>query len=122
MDATEARLPFSFARRYAVLLLPQDHGVNPRSALYTRGVTPRTLAEVRRFARVPVKFKEVDQSTFDKNLGSTYQNDSEEAMLMIEGLGDDMDLTSLADAIPETKLSIIINVFIKYQLGAKSIG
>jgi general secretion pathway protein E len=103
MDAIQSRLPFSFARRNAVLLLPEGHGTDPRAALYTRGVTARTLAEVRRFARARVKFKEVDQGTFDKNLASTYQNDSEEAMLMIEGLGDDMDLSSLADAIPETE-------------------
>lgn len=103
MEAIQARLPFSFARRYAVLLLPVDQGIDPRSALFTQGVTPRILAEVRRFAKVRVRFKEVDQGTFDKNLASTYQNDSEEAILMIEGLGDEMDLSSLADAIPETE-------------------
>lgn len=103
MEAIQARLPFSFARRYAVLLLPVDQGIDPRSALFTQGVTPRILAEVRRFAKVRVRFKEVDQGTFDKNLASTYQNDSEEALLMIEGLGDEMDLSSLADAIPETE-------------------
>lgn len=102
-DALQTRLPFSFARRNSVLLLSVHTGENKRSVLYTHGVTPGILAEVRRFAQVPVNFKEVDKTTFDKNLASTYQNDSEEAKLMIEGLGDDMDLTSLADAIPETE-------------------
>ncbi len=102
MSASPTRLPFSFARRNAVMLLPQTDP-HQRSALYTRGITPAVLAEVRRFARTSVQFKEVDKDTFAANLALTYQNDSEEAMMMIEGLGDDMDLSSLADSIPETE-------------------
>jgi general secretion pathway protein E len=102
MDSSHARLPFGFARRYAVMLLPPN-GSERRSALYTSGIKPGTLAEVRRFAGTSVHFEEVDKDTFAANLASTYQNDSEEAMLMIEGLGDDMDLSSLADSIPETE-------------------
>ncbi len=103
MEVLETRLPFSFARRNSVLLLPDEYDEEKRSVLFTKGVAPGTLAEVRRFANTAVKFIEVDQAAFDKNLATTYENDSEEAMLMIAGLGDEMDLSSLADAIPETK-------------------
>ena len=35
--------------------------------------------------------------------GLAYQSDSSETMEMVEGLGDEMDLASLADSVPETE-------------------
>lgn len=72
------------------------------AVLYKAGLTTGVLAEVRRFAGEAFACREVDRSTFDRNLSSTYQNDSDEAMQMIEDLGDELDLGSIADLIPET--------------------
>lgn len=99
--ATSARLPFGFAKRHGVLLLPAaDQG--PPQVVFKRGMQPGALAEVRRFLDRPFTVKEVDPPTFDKHLSLAYQNDSNDAMQMIEGLGEEMDLDSLAELIPET--------------------
>jgi len=94
------RLPFSFAKRHGVLLMSGD-GEAPRGVLFKSGAAPAALMEVQRFAGTAIAPEEVDGPTFDRQLSRTYKNDSDEAMQMIEGLGDGMDLSSLADLIPE---------------------
>jgi len=96
------RLPFSFARRFGILLLPVEINSEHRSVIYKNGLSPTVLAEVRRFVKCPFECVEVDAETFDSRLAFTYQNDSDEAMQMIEGLGEELDLASLAESIPET--------------------
>lgn len=95
------RLPFGFAKRHGVLMLPNEshQGIE---VIYKAGIAPQVLAEVRRVAGRKIQPREVDIPTFDKHLSTTYQNDSDEAMQMIEGLGEEMDLGSLVDAIPDS--------------------
>lgn len=88
-------LPFSFAKRHGVVLSGHE-------LLHLEGLTLGVLAEVRRFAGTGFAARQVDQSSFDNALSDTYQNDSEAAMQMIEDLGEEVDLSSLAEAIPET--------------------
>ncbi len=95
------RLPFGFAKRHGVILLPRAAGQATHPVVYKAGVTPVSLAEVRRFAGAPIQIQQVDPDTFDVQLAQTYQNDSEEAMQMIQGLGEELDLGSLVDAIPD---------------------
>ncbi|MEX2326101.1 MAG: ATPase, T2SS/T4P/T4SS family, partial [Pseudomonadales bacterium] len=98
---TSDRLPFSFAKRHGVLLAGADER-GTRRAFHKPGLDLGALAEVRRVAGGPIEFVEVDTPTFDQHLSTAYQTDSGDAMQMIEGLGDDMDLSSLAEMIPET--------------------
>lgn len=93
-------LPFGFAQRHGVLLIP-DPKTGP-SVLYKSGLTTAVLAEVGRFAGSEFACREVNSATFDRNLSSAYEGDTGEAMQMIEDLGDDMDLSSIADLIPES--------------------
>jgi general secretion pathway protein E len=51
--------------------------------------------------RLPMQW--LAQADFDQALGAAYQHDSSAAMLMVEGLGNDLDLASLADQIQETE-------------------
>jgi len=51
--------------------------------------------------RLPVTW--LAPEAFDQALGAAYQHDSSAAMLMVEGIGNDLDLHSLADQIPETE-------------------
>ena len=97
----QARLPFSFAKRHGVILLATT-GEGQSDVIYKSGFDIGALAEVRRFVAGEIALKEVDGPSFDRQLTLTYQNDSGEAMQMIEGLGEEMDLSSLADLIPET--------------------
>ena len=97
---TVPRLPFGFAKRHGVILIPdKNHGV---SVIYKKGLTTQALAEVRRFAGTAFECRLVDTLTFDRNLSSAYQDDTGEALQMIEDLGEGMDLGSIADLIPET--------------------
>ncbi|MBU3057165.1 type II secretion system ATPase GspE [Pseudomonas indica] len=94
------RLPFAFARRHGVLLRQRDG----RPQLCAReGAALTALQEAQRFAgeRLPIGWLEAAE--FEQVLGATYQHDSSAAMQMVQGLGSDMDLASLADQVPETE-------------------
>jgi general secretion pathway protein E len=94
------QLPFGFAKRHGVILIEDD--ASGLTVLYKNGLEAGILAEVRRVAGTDISVREVDGPTFDRNLSLGYQNDSGEAMQMIEGLGGEMDLDSIAELIPET--------------------
>lgn len=94
------RLPFSFAKKNGVVLSSENQMLE---AVYKEGLSPQVFAEVNRLTHGQVAFKSVDEQEFEATLNRAYQNDSAEAMQMVEGLGDDMDLTSLANAVPETE-------------------
>ncbi|TKB56226.1 type II secretion system ATPase GspE [Ferrimonas aestuarii] len=95
------RLPFAFARRFGLVLWEDEH--NELLLSYVASCTPKALLEARRIAGVPVKLQPVEQSAFDLKLTEVYQQDSSEAQQLMEDIGKDDDLTSLADELPETE-------------------
>lgn len=94
------RLPFNFAKKQGVVLLRENEQYQ---ILYRPGLTPQAFTEVNRLTYGQVMFQQVDEGEFETALGMAYQNDSAEAMQMVEGLGDEMDLASLANSVPETE-------------------
>ncbi|PCJ46871.1 MAG: type II secretion system protein GspE [Moraxellaceae bacterium] len=100
-SGTIQRLPFTFAKRNG-LVVEGVSGVDAKVS-YKSGVSMAVVAEVRRFLGVPIRFCEVDETEFDRRLTLAYESDSSEAMQMVEGLGDELDLASLADSLPETE-------------------
>ncbi|MGM0451227.1 MAG: type II secretion system ATPase GspE [Pseudomonadota bacterium] len=100
-STTEARLPFSFARRNGVVLTRDDQGA--LELLVRHGAPARAIAEATRLSRGRARMRELDADAFDDALTRAYQNDSDEAMQMVEGIGEDMDLASLAESVPETE-------------------
>lgn len=95
------RLPFAFAKRNGVVI--EDINDQEARVAYKPGLKPVVIAELRRVIGMPITFSEVDESEFDRRLAVAYENDSSEAMQMVEGLGDELDLASLADSVPETE-------------------
>ncbi|MBT3624929.1 MAG: type II secretion system ATPase GspE [Gammaproteobacteria bacterium] len=95
-------LPFGFAKRHGVIVVPSATDAGAVDLVFREGVTAGILAEVRRVCQRAVMPRLVDQAMFDRYLSETYQNDSGAAMQMIEDLGDEVDLSSLAESIPET--------------------
>ena len=95
------RLPFAFAKRNGVVI--EDISEQEARVAYKPGIRPVVIAELRRFIGMPITFAEVDPGEFDRRLAIAYENDSSEAMQMVEGLGDELDLASLADSVPETE-------------------
>ncbi|MGW8369207.1 MAG: GspE/PulE family protein, partial [Gammaproteobacteria bacterium] len=93
------RLPFAFAKRHGVLL--QDSNDSEAVAVCRPDMDLMILAEVRRFAGVPLKLKRVSTEEFDAALQLTYEAGSSEAMQAMEGLEGETDLFSVAQALPE---------------------
>ncbi len=100
-DAPLGRLPFTFAKRNGVILTKDDRG--EPIVLVRPGAVHSALAEANRVSGGRARFSPIDPGAFDEALNAAYQNDSTEAMQMVEGIGDDMDLASLADSVPETE-------------------
>lgn len=100
-DAPVGRLPFTFAKRHGVILTRDKDG--SAMVLVRPGASPSALAEANRISGGRARFEPIAVDNFDEALNSAYQNDSAEAMQMVEGIGDDMDLASLADSVPETE-------------------
>ena len=101
LTARGKRLPFAFAKRNGVVL--EDISAQEARVAYKPGIKPVVIAELRRYIGMPITFSEVDAGEFDRRLALAYENDSSEAMQMVEGLGDELDLASLADSVPETE-------------------
>ncbi len=97
-SATQAPLmPFVFARRFGVALLADGTLVH-RSA-----PDPVALMEARRLADGELRLEALSDDAFDARLATIYARDSSEARQMVEDLGDDLDLASLAESVPETE-------------------
>jgi len=94
------RLPFGFAKRFGVIV----EGASDQLVLvHKEGIRGDVVMEAQRFLASPFRLEVVSDDEFDRRLGLAYQSDSSEAMEMVEGLGDEMDLASLADSVPETE-------------------
>ena len=100
-EASPGRLPFTFAKRNGVILTRDSDG--QPIVLVRPGAVHSALAEANRVSGGRARFSPIDPGAFDEALNAAYQNDSAEAMQMVEGIGDDMDLASLADSVPETE-------------------
>lgn len=94
-----AKLPFGFAKRHQVLLDGSDH----TQLLCTQLPPLDVIAEAQRLLGRNIVLSITSPDLFHEALTKTYERDSSEAMQMVEDLGDDMDLTSLANAVPETE-------------------
>jgi len=94
-------LPFGFAKRHGVIVVPGATDSGMVDLVFREGLSAGILAEVRRVCQRGISPRLVDQAMFDRYLSETYQNDSGAAMQMIEDLGEEVDLSSLAEAIPE---------------------
>jgi general secretion pathway protein E len=105
MSEVESRpnlLPFAFARRFGVAITARDGG-SPVDVVYRKQPDLRVLAEVRRFASAPLSLRHVSDEEFESILSMAYSRDSSQARQMVEDMGDELDLASLADSVPETE-------------------
>ena len=101
--STAALLPFAFARRFGVVITDES---GPRQqAMVACRTHPNltTLAEIKRYAKRALSLRMVGDEEFEALLTATYARDASEARQMVEDMGDEMDLASLADSVPETE-------------------
>ena len=94
------RLPFGFAKRHGVLLQQQHGGWT----LYIHAATqPAAVLEVRRMLSEPVVISRLSANEFEALLEASYQRDSSEAQQLMEDIGNEVNLASLADDIQESE-------------------
>ena len=92
-------LPFPFAKRFEGFVLEQSG----RKVLYhTPTIGAAAVAEIQRFLQSSFECKMVPEGEFEQALAQAYESRNNEAMQMVEDLGDEMDLASLADSVPES--------------------
>ncbi len=102
------QLPYSYAKRNGVLIDLRDTAEN-KVSVDTKVVlcsdTPPLVVvnEIQRYIDLPVHFRVVGQQMFETILETSFQNQSSEAMEAAAGIGDELDLASLAEQIPETE-------------------
>ncbi|RUO75789.1 type II secretion system ATPase GspE [Idiomarina seosinensis] len=93
------RLPFSFAKRHGIVV---EQGEYP--SLHVReGVSLNSLREVRRKLGSGFTLTEHSPAEFESLLAKSYQRDSSEAKQLMEDIGNESDLFSLADELPQTE-------------------
>ncbi len=98
-----ALLPFSFARRFGAVVTGAETVAGECEVVCKGTPTLAALAEIRRFLQRPLKLGVVSEEAFEAVLNQTYAQDASAARQMVEDLGDEFDLASLAEAVPETE-------------------
>lgn len=98
--STRIRLPFAFAKRHSVLLQQQPDGF----VLSVQPATkPEAVLEVRRMLSEPFRIQKLGAIEFESLLEASYQRDSSEAQQIMQDIGNEVNLASLAEDIPETE-------------------
>ncbi|MDM8564135.1 type II secretion system ATPase GspE [Candidatus Halobeggiatoa sp. HSG11] len=85
-------IPFSFAKRHGVIFS------QPNTIYYRPNITHQTLTEVRRFLSIPLNLQAISSKKFDLLLTKNYEATSSQ---MMEGLGDELDLSQVAKQLAE---------------------
>jgi len=94
------RLPFAYARRVGALLSKHKDD----QIVYYRGeLNVDVLLEVRRIAGRGFTLEQLEDDKFELLLEASYQRDSSETQQMMEDIGNEVDLFSLADELPQTE-------------------
>ncbi|MEM9101229.1 MAG: type II secretion system ATPase GspE [Pseudomonadota bacterium] len=95
------RLPFAFAKRHGVVVTDSDD--YSAQVLFLGSASPNALAEVRRLTGKKLRLQQITGEEFEAALSSVYQTNANGTMQAMENIGDDMDLSRLADEVPETE-------------------
>ena len=95
------QLPFGFAKRHSVFLQYANEGEITLQC--GPDVDLDVLLEVKRVLQKPFSIKENSKESFELLLTEAFQRDSSEAQQMMEDIGNEVDLYSLADEMVETE-------------------
>ena len=91
-------LPFSFAQRHGVLLVPEPDG--QLVALVRAGAGLGGLAEASRATGCRLRPRLIDAEDFERRLRARYEIGDDSALSIVEDLDDDMELGALARELP----------------------
>lgn len=92
-------LPFGYARAHSVMLLSSGESCE---VFCLAATAPQALLEARRVAAMPFRLERLEEEAFEKLLVLSYQRDSAEARRMMADIGNELDLYTLAEELPDT--------------------
>jgi general secretion pathway protein E len=96
--------PYGFAKRYRLVATkPAPGNDGAVRVLITAKTPPEALLEIRRFIAHPVHFERVDEATLNAALAAIYEHKSAATMQSVAQAEETLDLTRLAETIPETE-------------------
>lgn len=98
LDTAQFRIPYTFAQQYGVIA---EHNDDHLRICHREGLQLDTIVELQRKFQVPLSFFEVNNDEFQSMLTAAYQGADNAAVQMAEDIGADIDLSRLADEIPE---------------------
>lgn len=93
-------LPYNFAKRHQVLLSWEEEDAVVNYAPHT---TRTALLEAQRVAGTSTRFNLLDEDDFQLALTHYYQSKTHSSESLAADITDDLDLVSLADAIPQVE-------------------
>ena len=99
-ELDRSQLSFGFSKRHRVLL---DNAVTPAIVYHTADTELSAFSEVRRFLSLPFSTSEVENDKFEQLLTDAFQRDTSAAKQLMEDIGNESDLFSLAEELPETE-------------------
>jgi general secretion pathway protein E len=96
---TTQRLPYHFAKRHGVISARQAQDA---VEVWVRpGVSSLALAELRRVLAQPIQVQELSGEDFESALNRAYERGMNQAMQIVDDLGEDMDLAELTQNLPK---------------------
>lgn len=96
-------ISYAFAKRHGVLL--GEIGSKKALLFYRGKLNPQAVSEVRRIINRRIELSPISNEQFEALLAQNYEQNSDQAMAMMEGVSDELDLDQLAETIePEDLL------------------
>lgn len=94
-------LPFTHANKYGIFLRQSES--MGTVVFHKQPLAPGVYAELRRLLGGEFHRQQLSVEDFDQQLSEAYERDTSEAMQIVESLGAEIDLATIANAIPETE-------------------
>jgi len=102
-ELTPQTLPYAFAKRHGVLIGQIEDG--QVQLMHRPDFSPAILAEISRVTGRKLSLSPASDEQFDALLAQTYERGSDQAIAMMEGVGEELDLDQLAETLePEDLL------------------
>ncbi|MGL5468005.1 MAG: type II secretion system protein GspE, partial [Shewanella sp.] len=100
-STSKERLPFAFAHRHQVILAQGEQGA--LSLFYTAKTPLFAMLEARRYCGAELALVQLEAGKFEAKLTQVYQANSSQAQQLMEDIGNEMDLFTLAEELPQTE-------------------
>ncbi|MEM9315752.1 MAG: ATPase, T2SS/T4P/T4SS family, partial [Pseudomonadota bacterium] len=97
VETGSLKLPFAYAKEHRVVLDPD----NQDCVLHEGSLAPEVLLELRRRVGPGLRLQSLPAADFQVRLTRAYQRDNSEAVQMAADLSSDVDLSRLAEEIPD---------------------